>query len=143
MATQTGKDSAIPGTGGPGGTQARSDVVGPLLHWPRDRSAWRALASRMPWLLWCTSHNLSQSPTNLLPQGLAGAGPPEVKAFVQGAQEGPQGAPSAETQSKYGEVDKVRQWPNVGGRMIEPAPSRRWQPVSPFAWTAQAGVDGD
>ncbi|PRW33692.1 F-box LRR-repeat 21 isoform X2 [Chlorella sorokiniana] len=64
MAAQAGKDQGIPGTGSPGGTQARSEV------------------------------------------GLAGAGPPEVKAFVQGAQAGPQGAPSAETQSKYDEVDK-------------------------------------
>ena len=42
-----------------------------------------------------------------LAQGLAGAGPPETKSFIQEGQTGAAGAPSAETQAKYGDVDKV------------------------------------
>ena len=66
-------------------------------------------AVQFPCLPVCAAKSAAKPPvpTPLPPQGLAGGGPPEAKEFIQSRQEGPQGTPSAETQAKYGDVDKV------------------------------------
>lgn len=120
MATQTGKDGGIPGTGGQAGTRAGVDVVGwqageKQAGCPIEGAAAQCRpafpASLMiPAASQTYADTLAASPRPALrsPQGLAGAGPPESKSVVQEGQKGAAGAPSAETQAKYGDVDKVR-----------------------------------